>query len=49
MVFLTSALVVDAYTDFCWSLFSKAKSDLKIDFITLLLDFKIAVLDVKFI
>jgi hypothetical protein len=43
------ALVVDDHTDYCWSLFLKAKSDLKGKFLTLLTDLKIAGLDVKFI
>jgi hypothetical protein len=43
------ALVVDDHTDYCWSLFLKAKSDLKGKFLTLLIDLKIAGLDVKFI
>jgi hypothetical protein len=43
------ALVVDDHTDYCWSLFLKAKSDLKGKFITLLSDLKISGLDVKFI
>jgi hypothetical protein len=43
------ALVVDDYTDYYWSLFLKAKSDLKGKFLTLLTDLKIAGLDVKFI
>jgi hypothetical protein len=43
------ALVIDDHTDYCWSLFLKAKSDLKVKFLTLLKDLKIAGLDVKFI
>jgi hypothetical protein len=42
-------LVVDDYTDYCRSLFLKAKTDLKGMFITLLTDLKMAGLDVKFI
>jgi hypothetical protein len=42
------ALVVDDHTDDCWSLFLKAKSDLKGKFLTLLTDLKTAGLDVKF-
>jgi hypothetical protein len=42
-------LVVDDNTDYCWSLFLKAKNDLKGKFLTLLTDLKIAGLDVKFI
>jgi hypothetical protein len=42
-------LVVDDHTDYCWSLFLKAKSDLKGKFLTLLKDLIIAGLDVKFI
>jgi hypothetical protein len=43
------ALVVDDHTDYCWSLFLNAKSDLKGKFLTLLTELKIAGLDVKFI
>jgi hypothetical protein len=43
------ALVVDDHTDYCWSLFLKAKSYLKSKFLTLLTDLKISGLDVKFI
>jgi hypothetical protein len=43
------ALVVDDHADYCWSFFLKAKSDLKGKFLTLLIDLKIAALDVKFI
>jgi hypothetical protein len=43
------ALVVDDHTDYCWSLFLKAKSDLKSKSLTLLTDLKISGLDVKFI
>jgi hypothetical protein len=43
------ALLVDDNTDYCLSLFSKAKSDLKGKFITLLTDLKISVLDFNFI
>jgi hypothetical protein len=43
------ALVVDDHTDYCWSLFLKANSDLKGKFLTFLTDLKISGLDVKFI
>jgi hypothetical protein len=43
------ALVLDDHTDYCWSLFLKAKSDLKGMFLTLLTVSKIAGLDIKFI
>jgi hypothetical protein len=43
------ALVADDHTDYCWSLFLKAKSDLKGKFLTLLTDLKISGLNVKFI
>jgi hypothetical protein len=43
------ALVVDDHTYYCWSLFSKAKSNLKGKFLTLLTDLKFSGLDVKFI
>jgi hypothetical protein len=43
------ALVLDDHTDYCWSLFLMAKSDLKGKFLTLLTDLKIAGLDVRFI
>jgi hypothetical protein len=43
------ALVVDDHTDYCCSLFLKAKSDLKGKFSTLLTDLKISGLDIKFI
>jgi hypothetical protein len=41
--------VVDDHTDYCWSLFLKAKSDFKGKFLILLTDLKIAGLDFKFI
>ena len=43
------ALVVDDYSDFCWSFFLKNKSDLKVKMINLLTDLKIADVNVKFI
>jgi hypothetical protein len=43
------ALVVDDHTDYCWSLFLKAKSDLKGKFLTLLTDLKISGFVVNFI
>jgi hypothetical protein len=43
------ALVVDDHTDYCWSLFLKAKIDLTGKFIILLANLKINGLDVKFI
>jgi hypothetical protein len=43
------SLVVDDHTDYCWSLFLKAKIDLKGKFLTLLTNLKISGLDVKFI
>jgi hypothetical protein len=42
-------LVVDDYADYCWSLFLKAKIDLKGMFISILTDLKIAGFVVKFI
>ena len=42
-------LIVDDYTDYCWSIFLKAKSDLKAKVTTLLTDLKIAGVNVKFI
>jgi hypothetical protein len=43
------ALVVDDHANYFWSLFLKAKSDLKDRFLTMLTDLKISGLDVKFI
>ena len=43
------ALIVDDYTDYCWSLFLKNKSELKSKMLTLLTDLKIAGIDIKFI
>ena len=43
------ALVVDDYSDFCWSFFLKNKSDLKVKMTNLLTDLKIADVNVKFI
>ena len=42
-------LIVDDYTDYCWSIFLKAKSDLKVKVMTLLTDLKIAGVNIKFI
>ena len=42
-------LIVDDYTDFCWSLFLKSKSELKSKMMDLLTDLKIASIDVKII
>jgi hypothetical protein len=42
-------LIVDDYTDYCWSIFLRAKSDLKAKVKTLLIDLKIAGVNVKFI
>jgi hypothetical protein len=42
-------LLVDEYTDYCWSIFLKRKSDLKSKVMTLLTDLKIAGIDVKYI
>ena len=42
-------LVVDDYTDYCWSLFLKSKSDLKTKFKTLLSDLNVAGINVKYI
>jgi len=43
------ALIVDDYTDFCWSIFLKNKSDLKDKMFSLLTDLHIAGIDVKYI
>ena len=43
------ALVVDDYSDFCWSFFLKNKSDLKVKMVNLLTDLKIADVNVKII
>jgi hypothetical protein len=43
------ALIVDDYTDYCWSFELKNKLDLKIKIKTLLTDFKIANWNVRFI
>ena len=40
-------LLVDDYTDFCWSIFLKNKSDLKCKVMTLLTDLKIAGIEIK--
>jgi hypothetical protein len=40
-------LLVDDYTDYCWSIFLKQKSDLKGEVMTLLTDLKIAGISVK--
>ena len=40
-------LIVDDYTDYCWSIFLKNKGDLKEKMFTLLTDLKIAGIDVK--
>jgi hypothetical protein len=42
-------LIVDDYTDYCWSLFLKDKSELKEKMMTLLTDLKIAGINVRFI
>jgi hypothetical protein len=42
-------LIVDNYTDYCWSIFLKASRDLKIKVTTLLANLKIAGVNVKFI
>jgi hypothetical protein len=41
------ALLVDDYSDYCWSIFLKNKSDLKSKVMTLLTDLKIAESNVK--
>jgi hypothetical protein len=43
------ALIVNNYTDYCWTLFLKYKSDLKDKMFTLLSDSKIAGIEVKYI
>jgi hypothetical protein len=43
------ALIVDEYTIYSWSMFLKAKSDLKNNIFNLLTDSKIAGINVKFI
>jgi hypothetical protein len=42
-------LLVDDYTDYCWSIFLKNKTDLKSKFMTLLTDLKIAGINLKYI
>jgi Reverse transcriptase (RNA-dependent DNA polymerase) len=42
-------LIVDDYTDYCWSLFLKEKRELKEKMIELLTDLKIAGINIKFI
>jgi hypothetical protein len=42
-------LIVDDYIDYCWSIFLRAKSDLKAKVTTLLTDLKIAGVNVQFI
>jgi hypothetical protein len=42
------ALLVDEYSDYCWSIFLKNKSDLKSKVMTLLIDLKIAEINVKY-
>ena len=42
-------LLVDDYTDYCWSIFLKNKSDLKCKVMTLLTDLKIAGIKIKHI
>ena len=42
-------LIVDDYTNYCWSIFLKNKSDLKEKMFTLLTDLKIAGIDIKYI
>jgi hypothetical protein len=41
-------LIVDDYTDYCWSIFLKKKSELKEKMFTLLTDLKIAGSNVKY-
>jgi hypothetical protein len=43
------ALLVDDYSDYCWSIFLKNKSNLKSKVMTLLTDLKIAEINVKYI
>jgi transposase InsO family protein len=43
------ALIVDDYTDYCWSFLLRNKLDLKVKIITLLTDLKIANGNVRFI
>jgi transposase InsO family protein len=43
------ALIVDNYTNYCWGIFLKNKSELKEKMLTLLTDLKIAGIEVKFI
>jgi hypothetical protein len=43
------ALLVDDYSDYCWSIFLKNKSDLKSKIMTLLNDLKISEINVKYI
>jgi hypothetical protein len=43
------ALVVDDYTDYCWSTFLKSKGELKAKMMILLTALKIAGIEVKFI
>jgi hypothetical protein len=42
-------LIVDDYTDYCWSIFLRAKSDLKAKVTTLLTNLNIAGVNLKFI
>jgi hypothetical protein len=42
-------LLVDDFSDYCWSIFLKNKSDLKCKVMTLLTDLKIAEINVKYI
>jgi hypothetical protein len=43
------ALLVVDYSDYCWSIFLKKKSDLKSKVMTILTDLKIAEINVKYI
>ena len=42
-------LIVDDYTDYCWSLFLKEKSELKEKMMVLLTDMKISGINIRFI
>jgi hypothetical protein len=42
-------LLVDDYSDYCWSIFLKNKTDLKSKVMTLLTDLKISEINVKYI
>jgi hypothetical protein len=43
------ALVVEEYTDYCWSIFVRSKDELKDRMITLSIDLKIAGIEVKYV